>query len=63
METRLSKIFKTTIVTKLTKANVKISYGVIQESPCLLFCMILEEIYFSGYILLTGSFVLVIFIN
>ena len=25
--------------------------------------MILEEIYFSGYILLTGSFILVIFIN
>ena len=55
MEKWLSNIFKTTNVTKLTKAVLKSSYKVSQESPCLIFRMIFEEKYFSGYILLTDQ--------
>ena len=53
---RLCNIFKTTNVmklnTKLNKVIIKSSYGVLQESPYLMSCMIFEENYFSGYILL-----------
>ena len=51
MEKRLSNIFKTTNVTKLTKAILKSSYRVLQEPPCLISCIIFEENYFSGYVL------------
>ena len=39
-------------VTKLTKTILKSSYKVLQESPCLISCMVFEKIYFSRYILL-----------
>ena len=51
---RLSNIF-TTNVTKLTKAILKSSYRVLQESPYLIPCMIFKEKYFSDYILLTDK--------
>ena len=53
MEKRLFNIFKTTNVTRSTKAILKTSYKVLEECPCLIFYMIFEENYFSGYILLT----------
>ena len=46
-EKRLSNIFKTTNVTKLTKANLK---RVLQEFPFHITCMVFEEINLSGYI-------------
>ena len=55
IEKKLSNIFKTTNVTKLTKAILKSSYRVQQKSPCFISCMIFEEKYFSGYILLTDQ--------
>ena len=54
MEKR-SNIFKATNVTKLTKAVLKSSYRVLQESPCLISYTIFEEKYFSGYIPLTDQ--------
>ena len=51
MEKRLFNIFKTTNATKVTKATLKASDRALQESPCLIFCMIFKEKYFSGYIL------------
>ena len=58
MEKRLSNIFKTIHATKLTKAILKSSYRVLQESICLISCRIFEEKYFSGYILLTDQILL-----
>ena len=55
MEKRLSNIFKTTNVTTLTKAILKISYRVPQKFPYLISCIIFEEKYFSGYILLADQ--------
>ena len=55
MQKRLSNIFKTTNVTKLTKTILKSSYRILQESICLISCIIFEEKYFSGYILLTDQ--------
>ena len=55
MEKKLSNIFKTTNVMKLTKAILKSSYRVLQESLCHVSCMIFEEKYLSGYILLTDQ--------
>ena len=55
MEKKLSNIFKTTSVTKLTKAILKSSYRVQQKSPCFISCISFEEKYFSGYILLTDQ--------
>ena len=39
----------------LTKAILKSSYRVLQESSCLISDMIFDENYFSGYILLTDQ--------
>ena len=55
MEKRSSNIVKTANVTKLTKANLKSSYRVLQASLRLISCMIFEEKYLSGYILLTDQ--------
>ena len=55
MDKRMSSIFKATNVTKLTNVIVKSSYRFLQESPCFISCMIFEEKYFSGYILLTDQ--------
>ena len=55
MEKRLSNIVKTTNVTKLTKVILESSYRVLQDSPCLISCMICKEKYFSGYMLLTDQ--------
>ena len=55
MEKRRSNIFKTTNVSELNKAILKRSYAVLQESPCLISCMIFEEKYFFGYILLNDQ--------
>ena len=53
IEKRLFNILKTAKVTKLTKAILKSSDRVPQESPCFISCMISEETYFSGYVLFT----------
>ena len=50
-----SHIFKTTNVTTLTKAIIKSPYRVLQESPCLISCIIFEEKCFSGYNLLSDQ--------
>ena len=50
MEKRLPNIFKTMNITKLTKAILKNSERVLQEFPCLIYCMISEEIYFSMFL-------------
>ena len=42
-------------LTKLTKAILKSSYRVLQESICLISCIIVEEKDLSGYILLTDK--------
>ena len=55
MEKRLSNIYKTTNVTKMTKGILKSCYRVLQESSCLMSYMILEEKYFTDYILLTDQ--------
>ena len=55
MKKRLSNIFKTTKVKKLTEAIIKSSYRVVQESPSLISCIIFQQKYFSGYILLTNQ--------
>ena len=52
-EKRLSSISKTTNVTRFTRAIIKSSYRVLQESSYLTACIIFEEKYFSAYILLT----------
>ena len=54
MEKRLSNIL-TVNVTKLTKAILKSSYRVLQESPSPIYCMIFEEECLSGYIVLTDQ--------
>ena len=57
-EKTLSNIFKTTNVAKLTKALIlipKSSYTFPQESPYLIFCMIIEAKYFCSYILLINQ--------
>ena len=53
MEKRLSNIFK--LNTKLTKAIPKSSYRFLQESPCLISCIIFERKKFTGYILLVDQ--------
>ena len=53
MEKILSNIFKTKNVTKSIKAILKSCYRVLQESICIISCIIFKEKYFSGYILLT----------
>ena len=55
IEKRLSNIFKTKNVTKLTKAILESSYRILQESICLISCIVFEEKYLSGCILLTDQ--------
>ena len=52
IEKKLSNIFKTTNIAKLTKVILKSSYRIRQESICHISCIIFEEEYFSSYILL-----------
>ena len=53
------EIVQTANIPKLTKAILKRLYQVLQESTCLISCMIIEEIYFSGYILLIDQICLI----
>ena len=55
MEKRLSNVFKTENVTKLSKTFLKSLYIALQESPSLIACMGFELKYLSGYILLTDQ--------
>ena len=55
MEKRLSNIFKIENVKNLTNAILKSSYRILQESICLISCIIFEEKYFSSYILSTDQ--------
>ena len=51
----MSNIFKTANVTKMSKAILKSSYKVLEESPHLISCMIFKEKHLSGYIILTDQ--------
>ena len=53
MKKGLPNILKIINITKLTKATLESYYRILQESICLISCMIFEEKYSSGYILLT----------
>ena len=55
MEKRLPNIFKTMNIMKLAKVILKSSERVLQESPCLIYRMIFEEIYFSIYVFIIVS--------
>ena len=52
MEKKWSTIFEATNIMNLTYAILKSSYRDLQDPPWLIFCMIFEKNYISGYILL-----------